>query len=252
MKILLIALFLVSPLTAQTRSELDSKYGPGEGNRYRVKPGIAMEVTFSDSGKAKQIRIFPDDPKDTEALMRPEDVRKIASEILPGRIGGGPESHTEIDVPCPPRNGCKGYQEVFMTLTALSAWHNRSIAYVVLTLNDENPPPPGNIKLLPGYEHEPHYGFDTRVGVIKKLGGLQIRYDIGSMAGNFAKRFSPNTAEWTRTEYVNNDSALIVLTKDNRIYATFDKAVANFFAKVSSQSDIDDFIKMVLTYDPRK
>ena len=78
---------------------------------------------------------------------------------------------------------------------------------VSMTLFEPPPtPPPGNIKLLPGYEHFPACGIDTLAGDIKKSGGLEISYDIGAMA--------------------------------------------NFSATVRSQSDIDDFLKMVLTYNP--
>jgi len=45
---------------------------------------------------------------------------------------------------------------------------------------------------------------------------------------------------------------LIVLTKQKYIVATFEKAVANFMATPASQADIDDFLKMVLTYNPPK
>jgi hypothetical protein len=252
MKILFIFLLLVSPVAAQTRAELDGKYGPSENNRYRVKPGISMDVTFSESGKAKQIRIVPDDSKDTNAFLRDDDILSVIKEILPGRMRvGASESVKQIDMPCPPLKGCKGYQEVFKTLTVLTVRYERSIVYAVLTPDDKSFPPPGNMTLLPGYEHMPHYGIDTQVGVIKKIGGMTIDYDIGFLAGNFAVRYV-GSAEWVRTEQAGNDSVLIVLTKDKRIIATFEKAVANFHARVGSQSDIDDFLKMVLTYDPSK
>ena len=82
---------------------------------------------------------------------------------------------------------------------------------------------------------------------------MEINYDIGKMAGNFAIRYSnSNIVEWTKTEQVGDDSVLIVLTKQKYIVATFEKAVANFMATPASQADIDDFLKMVLTYNPPK
>jgi len=82
---------------------------------------------------------------------------------------------------------------------------------------------------------------------------MEINYDIGKMAGNFATRYSnSNIVEWTKTEQVGDDSVLIVLTKQKYIVATFEKAVANFMATPASQADIDDFLKMVLTYNPTK
>ena len=252
MRILFIILFLALPLAAQTRAEIESRYGPGEGNRYRVKPGIAVEVDYADSGKVKQFRIVPDHSNDKNAFMPIDDVRRVIRELLPGRICR-PQNYKQIEVPCPPRKSCRGFEEVFRTMTALMVSYKGSVAYALITLRDELVPPPGNMTLLPGYEHEQHCGIDTAVGVIKKVGGIEINYDNGRMAGNFANRYANSSnVEWSRTEKVDGDSVVIVLTKEKRIIATFEKANANFFARVGSQSDIDDFLKMVLTYRPSK
>jgi hypothetical protein len=136
-------------------------------------------------------------------------------------------------------------------MTTLMVEYKKSIAYVLITLKDDLAPPPGNMKLLPGYENVPGCGMDTLAGAIKKAGGIEIHYDIEGLAGNFA-RLIGRSAVWTRTEQANGDTVFIVLKDENTIYATFDKASANFSAKVGSQSDIDDFLKMILTYDPGK
>lgn len=211
-----------------------------------------MEVTYADSGKVKQFRIVPDNPNDKNALMPIDEVRRVIRELIPGRICR-PRSTKEIKVPCPPRKSCRGVEEVFRTLTALMVSYNNSAAYALLTQKDELIPPPGNMTLLAGYEHEPHCGIDTAVGVIKKIGGMEIHYDIGSLAGNFAIRYSnSDVAEWTRTEPANGDMVFIVLTKKKIIYASFARTFANFSARVGSQSDVNDFLKMVLTYDSNK
>jgi hypothetical protein len=252
---LLILALLVGSLqiAAQTRAELDAKYGPIEGNRYKIRPGIAAEVTFSENGKVKTIRIVPDDPKNKDALLRPENVRQTISELVPGRICRAPLSYSKTETPCPPRKVCRAFQEVWKRATTLMVWYKKSVASSLITLNNELIPPPGNIKLLPGYEHTPGCGIDTTVGHIIKDGGLDIGYNIGSLAGNFASRYSnPDLTEWIRTEKVGEDSVLIVLTKQKRIIATFEKDVANFTSTVASQSDIDDFLTMVLSFNPVK
>lgn len=250
MRPLLIILFLVSPVAAQTRAELDSKYGPIEGNLYRIKTGIAVEVTFSEIGKAKTFRIIPDDPRDKDALLKIEDVRRVSKELAGDKLCW-PRRHTEIKVPCPPRKDCKGIQEEWERATTLLVRYKDLIVYALITLAEDTTPAPGNIKLLPGYEHVPGCGIDTTVGDIKKVDGIEIRYDIGRMAGKYAMRYANSySAEWTRTEQVGDDSVLIVLTKEKRIIATFEKAVANFTAYVASKADIDDFLKMILTYKP--
>jgi len=254
MKTLFAILFLALPLAAQTRAEMDNKYGPSEGNRYRIKPGIAVEVTFSESGKVKQFRLVSDDPNDKNAFLNSDEARKVIREVAGNRFCRL-ESSKQVDIPCPPRNGCRGFEEVFRSITSLMVWYKKSLAYALVTLNDEkSTPPPGNLQLLPGYEHIPHCSIDTEGGEIKKVGGIEIRYDIGVLAGNFARQVANSSdAEWIRTEQVDGDSVLIVLTNQKVIYATFQKASANFFASVGSQlSNIDDFLKMVLSYHPNQ
>lgn len=252
MKVLLILLLLVFAVTAQTRGELDSKYGPIEGNRYRIKPGIAVEVTFSESGKVRTFRIIPSDPNSKNALLRVDDVRKVVVELVPGRICRHPLKTTEIKLSCSPWKSCRGIEEEWKRATTLIVWYKDSVVYSMVRLKDEPIPRPGRMKLLSGYEHEPSCGIDTAGGYIRKIDGIKIHYDIGVMAGNFAMRYAnSDIAEWTRTEKIGDDNVLIVLTKEKSIIATFEKAVANFSAKVSSQADIDDFLKMLLTYNPQ-
>jgi hypothetical protein len=206
-KSLMLGLFIASSLTAQTRAELDAKYGPIDGNHYRVKPGIAVEATFAEDGGVKTLRIVPDNPKDENALRPIDDVRNVIRELLGSRMACRPRSSERIEIACPPRKGCFGFKEEWKSHSILLVWYKKSVVSVSMTLFEPPPtPPPGNIKLLPGYEHFPACGIDTLAGDIKKSGGLEISYDIGAMA--------------------------------------------NFSATVRSQSDIDDFLKMVLTYNP--
>lgn len=253
MKTLALILLLLTPVIAQTRAELDSKYGPLEGNRYKIRPGVAAEVEFAENGKLTAFRIVPDDLKDKNALLNAKDFWEIIREIAPGRLCHRSESLNKTDAACPPRKGCQGVQETWPRATIFTVWFKNSPVYALVTLNNSPVPPPGDMKLLPGYENVPGCGIDTLAGHIKKVGGVEIHYDIGLMAGSFASRYAaPNAAQWTRTEEANGESVLVVLRWDNYIVATFQKNDANFTAKVGSQADIDDFLKMVLTYHPRK
>ncbi|MBX3287872.1 MAG: hypothetical protein KF855_00880 [Acidobacteria bacterium] len=250
MKGLLAILFLVLPLAAQTKVELDSKYDLIQDNLYRIKPGIALEVAFSDTGKAKAFRIFPDDPKNKDSFPSIEVIRGAIRELVGSRACRVPLRSTRVNISCSLGKGCYGVKEEWKSLTTLMAWHEETWLYATMSLHEEPEiPPPGRIKLLPGYIHLPGCGIDTSVGSIKIDGGMEIRYDIGHLTDNFASRYAnTNSAEWTKTEYVRDDSVLIVLTKERRIIASFEKASANFSAKIASQADIDDFLKMVLTY----
>lgn len=252
MRILLILLFLSVSLLAQTRSDLEKKYTAIGENVYRVRPGIAVEVEFSENGKASTLKIVPEDRENQNARLGIDAVRAVIGELVPGLFCFRGHSFAEIKVSCPPKNDCRGIQENWERGTTLMVSDRKQrIVYNLITLTGTSEPPPGGIKLLPGYEHVPSCGIDTVAGNIKKSGGIEIHYDIGVMAGNFAIRYADSAvAEWTRMEKVHGDSVLVVLTKEKRILATFERAVANFTAKVSSQSDIDDFLKMILTYNP--
>lgn len=110
-------------------------------------------------------------------------------------------------------------------------------------------PPPGDIELLYGYSHIRHRSIDSRGGEITKSGGMTINYDIGIMAGLFAGRCAPrNECQWYKGQKINGREVWLSLTKDGRIFATFPKEYANFYAQTNSPEDIADFLMMVLTY----
>ncbi len=114
---------------------------------------------------------------------------------------------------------------------------------------------PGNIKLLPDYIHERKRGIDSAIGSISKKDGLNIDYDIGAMAGNYAERRIVENKEnivWQKQEKINDDDLLVAYSKDGQIVASFNKASANFFAETKSEKDVEDFLEMIKTYNPDK
>ena len=109
--------------------------------------------------------------------------------------------------------------------------------------------PPGNIELLDGYIHTRRRGIDSRVGDISKPDGLTIRYDIGLMAGvNPDKCAYKNECLWYKRQIINGKEVWLGLSKEERIFATFPKENANFYAQTKSSEDVTDFLIMVLTY----
>ena len=114
-------------------------------------------------------------------------------------------------------------------------------------------PPPGNIQLLPGYIHEKRKGIDTDVGVIKKPGGLEIRYDIGFLAGNLIGIYSKKDEEsilWYKGQYVGGDELWTVALRDGTIRATFLKSDANFFSVAKTSEEVAEFYLMIMTFVP--
>jgi hypothetical protein len=135
---------------------------------------------------------------------------------------------------------------------------------------------PGNIRLLPGYVHERRRGKDSSPGVIAKVGGLSISYDIGEMAANYAIKYFPEHFErlrrrnhlnsdanerdirvlsdqvlWRQSRSMKGDELMLVQLKDNKLIGSFAKASANFVASIDSDEELADFLLMVLTYDPK-
>jgi hypothetical protein len=108
-------------------------------------------------------------------------------------------------------------------------------------------PAPGGMKLLPGYEHTKRRGIDTEVGRIAKKDGLTIEYDIGGLAGNYAKNAAKNKPLWSRQQTVGKQKFDVCLDKERTLYVTVD-GFANFYAKVKSDEDIADVLLMALTY----
>src|SRR4051812_33752103 len=102
----------------------------------------------------------------------------------------------------------------------------------------EPSPPPGAIRLTDGFRHERLQGIDSDVGRIVKEGGLEIRYDIGGMAGNYAGSIKGPDRVWAVNQVVNGEPVEIVKSKDGRVVATFTKKFANFHAKVAGEEDL--------------
>lgn len=114
-------------------------------------------------------------------------------------------------------------------------------------------PPPGNIQLLDGYIHEKRRGIDTDVGVIKRAGGLEIRYDIGPLAGNAAGTYAAAYKDkvlWYKGQIVNGDELWILALKDGFIMATFVKSDTNFSATAKTPEDVAEFLLTVMTFVP--
>src|SRR5215470_3762225 len=77
-------------------------------------------------------------------------------------------------------------------------------------------PIPGLLRLLPGYEHQPLQGIDSCVGRIWKSGGVEINYDIGKQAGNYAECQSCGWTKgelWRKNQTVDGQKVVMVFTK---------------------------------------
>jgi hypothetical protein len=113
-------------------------------------------------------------------------------------------------------------------------------------------PPPGNIKLLPGYVHTPGRGIDSAIGKIGKENGLEIFYDNGPMSGKPAvgALTQKENLLWSKEQEVNGQKFLIVCRKDGAIYVNI-APFTNFMSVVKSDEELADFLLMIMTYGSR-
>jgi hypothetical protein len=126
------------------------------------------------------------------------------------------------------------------------------------------PQPPGGLKLLSGYIHEPQQGFDSIVGRIFKKDGITISYEVGrvraagglAIGGDFSsavERLPKDDVKWSREQTVAGQLMQVALTKKDVLYVTFPKMGTNFNATVKSMDDLSDTLLMLVTYpEPRK
>jgi hypothetical protein len=133
------------------------------------------------------------------------------------------------------------------TLLAISILLLSFVSFAATTQKD---PPPGGIKLLPGYQHKTLQGIDTWVGKIWKEGGLEIKYDIGFLAGDYADPKNSGQFVWYKEQLIGGRRVHCALYKSNSLVVSFPDSSANFMAQVNSQEDIADVLMMVLTYRP--
>lgn len=141
---------------------------------------------------------------------------------------------------------------LLIAIFLLSISYSFSQTKTLILPKPAQPLPPGNIILLPGYSHRIGQGIDTAVGKISKENGLEIGYDIGGLAGNYALEAYANekiNLVWFKVQKTNNLQLLITYLKDGSIYATFPEQNANFVSKIKTNEDLADFLIMIMTYD---
>ncbi len=125
-------------------------------------------------------------------------------------------------------------------------------------------PPPGGIKLLPGYTHTPKQGFDSIHGEIAKKDGITIHYGIGrvrppggiGIGGDFTnavESLREDEVQWKKEQTISGQPVQIALAKNQILYITFPRLGANFNVKTKSSEDITDTLLMVLKFpEPTK
>ena len=107
--------------------------------------------------------------------------------------------------------------------------------------------------MLPGYQHKTGQGFDTRVGKIWKEGGQKISYDIGCLAGEYAKRDRMEDFSWYKEATVEGQEFRVARYKEGGfmsgiLVVTIPGAAANFFASAKTDEEVADALLMLTGY----
>lgn len=117
------------------------------------------------------------------------------------------------------------------------------------------------IRLLPGYVHQPLQGIDSLVGKISKNGGLEIEYEMGPVpekgapitGGSFfnqALKVPEERRLWMKEQMVDGQNFSLAYSKDRRLLISTSSATQgiNFSARAESADEITDVLLMVLTF----
>lgn len=116
------------------------------------------------------------------------------------------------------------------------------------------------IKLLPGFAHEPLQGIDSIVGKISSKDGPEIHYDIGAVPKpgapvfggsyvNQAQRQPAAERQWLKEQTVGGRTFSIAYTKDQQLLVSSAGTThgVTFSALAKTPADIADILLIVLT-----
>ena len=114
------------------------------------------------------------------------------------------------------------------------------------------------MQLLKNYNHQAMQGIDSKVGVISKKGGLNIKYELGRVAtdsnirkgGDFTDRAkrAAKGAQWYREQVINGQVVHLAHLKNGKLLASFPLKGMNFSVDIKKPTDLADALLMILSY----
>lgn len=131
----------------------------------------------------------------------------------------------------------------------------------VTPASGQTPLPGGfEIRLLPGFTHEPLRGIDSIVGRIAKKDGLQIQYEMGAIPAPGAPRFGGSYVNqalqipekdrlWSKEQTAAGRKVTVVYSKENLLVVSTASATegVNFHAVAKTPGEVADVLLMTLT-----
>lgn len=130
----------------------------------------------------------------------------------------------------------------------------------------QTPLPNGfEIRLLPGFTHEPLQGFDSIVGRLAGKDGRQIQYEMGGIpapgaprvGGHFvnqAQQVPENDRLWLKEQIVGGRKVHVTYSKTNSLIISSASATegVNFHTTAKDPGEIADALLMVFTLSEKK
>src|SRR5215469_4189720 len=116
MKAVLVVLFICTTVSAQSREELRSKYGPPVSETFTAKPGVFVTVSYTATGEVCQMIIHPQQLTTNldypiTKTMESRNLASIIDEVVPVTQRGKRLMGTFINLMCLPLNNCQGVME---------------------------------------------------------------------------------------------------------------------------------------------
>ena len=122
MKALLAILFICMTASAQSREELQKRYGSPVTETFTVRPSISATVSYAETGEVCEIIIHPQQL--TSALdysitktMRSKALTEIIDELAPIRQRGKQLMGTFLNLTCLPLGNCYGVMDSYERVT---------------------------------------------------------------------------------------------------------------------------------------
>ena len=112
----------------------------------------------------------------------------------------------------------------------------------------------GTVQLPAGFKHTRGQGDDSIVGHFTSPDGLEIRYDIGPMAGVYATHPSHKPLVSSAELKVGDLTGLLIVfgTTTQTVVVSFPTiGPTNFFAQIRNKNDMEAVKKLAMTFKPK-
>ncbi len=121
MKILLFVLVVSISLQAQTKEDLQKKYGQPVSESYLIRPEVIVTVTYDKTGKIQEMVIAPR-PAPEIIKSKPDTIKydlldAVIDELVPKETRGKYKMGTFLNITCFPANDCWGTSKSYEKLT---------------------------------------------------------------------------------------------------------------------------------------